>query len=333
MIGVRSSLVETQNLTVHFSSHELFKRSEGTVHAVDLVSLSIVKGETLGLVGESGCGKSTLGRALIRLIEPTAGHISFDGINLSALGRRELRRVRRRMQIVFQDPYSSLNPRMSIGTLISEPMEIHHYAKPPVIKKRVAELLRIVGLEPSCVDRYPHEFSGGQRQRIGIARALSVAPDFLVLDEPISALDVSIRAQILNLITNLKNQLSLTLLFIAHDLGVIRHISDRVAVMYLGQIVEIGMVDAIFARPAHPYTRSLLSAIPIPNPSVERMRQRIVLQGELPSPTDPPEGCRFRGRCWLYQKLGQPKRCAEQMPQTEPVGDAHHVACHFYRES
>ncbi|MGZ9160287.1 MAG: ABC transporter ATP-binding protein [Candidatus Limnocylindrales bacterium] len=325
-----SDLVEVENLKVYFPIRSgIFQSEIGTVKAVDDVTFTIRKGETLGLVGESGCGKSTTGRALIRLRVPTAGTVRFDGIDLGSLNSDKLRRMRRRMQIIFQDPYGSLDPRMTVGSIISEPIDTHHLAKGDARKERVADLLRIVGLDPAYVSRYPHEFSGGQRQRIGVARALAVEPEFIVCDEPISALDVSIQAQVLNLLTDLREQLGLTYLFIAHDLSVVKHISDRVAVMYLGKIVEIGPPDIMYAAPGHPYTRALLSAVPVPDPVSERRRKRVVLQGDVPSPVNPPPGCRFHTRCWLYEQLGKPEECRTVDPPLRTLQGDHEAACHF----
>jgi oligopeptide transport system ATP-binding protein len=327
-------LVEVEDLKVYFPIRSgIFQTEVGTVKAVDGVTFQVRRGETLGLVGESGCGKSTTGRAMIRLREPTAGRVSFDGIDLGTLKTNELRRMRRRMQIIFQDPYGSLDPRMTVGSIIAEPIETHHLASGAARKQRVADLLRIVGLDPKYVTRYPHEFSGGQRQRIGVARALAVEPEFIVCDEPISALDVSIQAQVLNLLTDLRKQLGLTYLFIAHDLSVVKHISDRVAVMYLGKIVEIGPPDQMYAAPGHPYTRALLSAVPVPDPEAERRRKRVILTGDVPSPVNPPPGCRFHTRCWLYERLGQPEQCRTIDPPLATVQGDHEAACHFAEQA
>ena len=319
-----------RGLKVHFPVRSgIFQTEIGTVKAVDGIDFEIRRGETLGLVGESGCGKSTTGRALIRLRDPTEGTVTFDGIELGKLKPEALRKMRRRMQIIFQDPYGSLDPRMTVGSTIAEPIETHNLAKGQQRRERIADLLRIVGLDPKYVSRYPHEFSGGQRQRIGVARALAVEPEFIVCDEPISALDVSIQAQVLNLLTDLRNQLGLTYLFIAHDLSVVKHISDRVAVMYLGKIVELGPPDVMYARPGHPYTRALLSAVPVPDPESERRRKRVVLQGDVPSPVNPPSGCRFHTRCWLYERLGKPEECTTVDPPLYELGPDHGAACHF----
>jgi oligopeptide transport system ATP-binding protein len=323
-------LVQVRGLKVHFPVRSgIFQTEIGTVKAVDGIDFEIRRGETLGLVGESGCGKSTTGRALIRLREPTEGTVTFDGIDLGKIKPEALRKMRRRMQIIFQDPYGSLDPRMTVGSTIAEPIETHNLAKGKERQERIADLLRIVGLDPQYVSRYPHEFSGGQRQRIGVARALAVEPEFIVCDEPISALDVSIQAQVLNLLTDLRHQLGLTYLFIAHDLSVVKHISDRVAVMYLGKIVELGPPDVMYAKPGHPYTRALLSAVPVPDPESERRRKRVVLQGDVPSPINPPSGCRFHTRCWLYERLGKPEECTTVDPPLYELGPDHGAACHF----
>ncbi len=328
MIG--DNLVEVDRLKVHFPILSgVFQTESGRVRAVDDISFEIRKGETLGLVGESGCGKSTTGRAVIRLRNPTAGTVRFDGHDLMDLSRGELRKMRRRMQIIFQDPYSSLNPRMTVGSIISEPLETHNLVSGKARTERVRELLALVGLNPNYTDRYPHEFSGGQRQRIGVARALAVEPEFIVCDEPISALDVSIQAQVLNLLVELREKFGLTYLFIAHDLSVVRHISDRVGVMYLGKLVELGPPSAIYDAPGHPYTRALLSAVPIPDPKAERRRKRVILTGDVPSPANPPDGCRFHTRCWLYESLGRPERCRTEDPELLTVATDHRTACHF----
>jgi oligopeptide transport system ATP-binding protein len=327
-------LIEVEDLKVHFPVRAgFFKAQVGTVKAVDGITFDVRRGETLGLVGESGCGKSTTGRALIRLREPTAGTVRFDGVDLATLKPDALRKLRRRMQIIFQDPYGSLDPRMTVGAIIGEPIDTHGLAKGKARKERIADLLRIVGLDPKYVTRYPHEFSGGQRQRIGVARALAVEPEFIVCDEPISALDVSIQAQVLNLLTDLRKQLGLTYLFIAHDLSVVKHISDRVAVMYLGKIVEIGPPVEMYAAPGHPYTRALLSAVPVPDPEAERKRKRVILTGDVPSPVNPPPGCRFHTRCWLYERLGQPEECRTVDPELRTVQGDHEAACHFAEQS
>jgi oligopeptide transport system ATP-binding protein len=331
-----SNIVEVDGLKVYFPIRSgIFQTAKGSVKAVDDVTFEVRRGETLGLVGESGCGKSTIGRAMIRLREPTDGTVRFDGVDLGSLGTGDLRRMRRRMQIIFQDPYGSLDPRMTVGSIIAEPIETHHLAEGAAKQERIADLLRLVGLDPQYVKRYPHEFSGGQRQRIGVARALAVEPEFIVCDEPISALDVSIQAQVLNLLTDLKQRLGLTYLFVAHDLSVVKHISDRVAVMYLGKIVEVGPPDQLYAAPGHPYTRALLSAVPVPDPAAERKRKRVILKGDVPSPVNPPSGCRFHTRCWLYERLGQPEDCRTIDPALKPVADvaAHRAACHYADEA
>jgi oligopeptide transport system ATP-binding protein len=329
-----STLVDVHNLQVYFPIRAGFlQRKIGDVHAVDDITFEVRRGETLGLVGESGCGKSTTGRAVIRLNKPTGGKVEFDGADLYALDKNELRRLRRRMQIIFQDPYSSLDPRMTVSAIISEPLETHGLARGKNKRERVAELLEMVGLDPRYVNRYPHEFSGGQRQRIGIARALAVEPEFIVCDEPISALDVSIQAQVLNLLTDLRHRLGLTYLFIAHDLSVVKHISDRVAVMYLGKIVEIGPPEILYAGPGHPYTRALLSAVPVPDPVTERRRKRVILKGDVPSPVNPPSGCRFHTRCWLYERLGKPENCRTEDPPLRVLQGDHRAACHYAEDA
>ena len=331
-----ANIVEVDDLKVHFPIRSgIFKTEKGSVKAVDGVTFEVRRGETLGLVGESGCGKSTIGRAMIRLREATAGSVRFDGVDLASLSTAALRRMRRRMQIIFQDPYGSLDPRMAVGAIISEPLETHNLVEGAAKTERVAELLRLVGLDPNYVRRYPHEFSGGQRQRIGVARALAVEPEFIVCDEPISALDVSIQAQVLNLLTDLRSSLGLTYLFVAHDLSVVKHISDRVAVMYLGKVVEIGPPDVLYAAPGHPYTRALLSAVPVPDPVAERKRRRVILKGDVPSPVNPPSGCRFHTRCWLFERLGQPEDCTTIDPELKPVTQVadHRAACHHADEA
>jgi oligopeptide transport system ATP-binding protein len=319
--------IEVRNLKKHFPiMRGILRRQVGAVKAVDGVSFDIYKGETLGLVGESGCGKSTTGRSILQLLKPTDGSVHFKGQDLTKLGQNELRRTRRHMQMIFQDPYASLNPRMTVGNIIGEPLEIHNIGDANSRKERVKELLKIVGLNPYFINRYPHEFSGGQRQRIGVARALATNPDFIVADEPISALDVSIQAQVVNLLDDLKAELGLTYLFIAHDLSMIRYISDRVAVMYLGKVVELSEKDLVFDHALHPYTQALLSAIPIPDPEKEAKRQRLILEGGVPSPANPPSGCHFHPRCSYATDI-----CHEVDPEFRNLGTnstPHWVACH-----
>jgi oligopeptide/dipeptide ABC transporter ATP-binding protein len=324
------ALLDVEGLVVHYDvrgAGRVFRTRE-TVHAVDGVGFTLAPHETLGLVGESGCGKSTTGRAVLRLEHATAGRIRFEGRDLVTLGKRELNALRRRMQIVFQDPIGSLNPRHTVGQLIGEPLLVHHLVARNQRRDRVEELLELVGLPADAVSRFPHEFSGGQCQRIGIARALAVEPSLLVLDEPVSALDVSIQAQILQLLTDLQTRLGLSFLFIAHDLAVVGQMSDRVAVMYLGKIVEVAERDSLYARPHHPYTQALFSAVPIPDPKLGREQRRAVLAGEVPSSLMPPTGCRFRTRCPLAQE-----RCRVEEPHLRPVGDGHEVACHFAEDA
>ena len=320
-------LVETENLRVWFpiKSGVVLDRHVGDIRAVDDVTLEIRRGETFGLVGESGCGKSTLGRAILRLYEPTGGRIVFDGQDVTHLSERELRPLRRRMQMVFQDPFASLNPRHSVGRIVGEPLRVHGLARRRAVGARVRELLETVGLPPDAGSRYPHEFSGGQRQRIGLARALALNPDFVVADEPVSALDVSIQAQIINLLETLQDEFDLTYLFIAHDLAVVRHISDRIAVMYLGAIMEVSPAEELYDNPLHPYTISLLSSVAIPDPAVERERERILLPGDLPSPANPPPACRFHTRCPYVQ----PTRCRDEAPPLRRLSPGHVVACHW----
>jgi oligopeptide transport system ATP-binding protein len=321
-------LVEVRDLVKYFPIHAgLLSRHVADVKAVDGVSFDIEAGETLGLVGESGSGKTTIGRMLLHLLPATSGSISYSGAEITTMRPDDIRRLRRQIQIIFQDPYASLNPRMTIGEIIGEPLRIHGIATGRAAKDRVQELLRLVGLRPYSANRYPHEFSGGQRQRIGIARALAVDPKFIVCDEPVSALDVSIQAQVINLLEDLQAQLGLTYLFIAHDLSVVRHISTRVAVMYVGKIVELSTRDEIYERPLHPYTQALLSAIPIPDPVAERRRKRIVLTGDIPSPVDPPSGCRFHTRCPVAFE-----RCTVEDPAFRDYGGGHLAACHWVEE-
>lgn len=319
-------LLRVDRLVKHFPILRgvILQKQVGAVHAVDSISFEINQGETFGLVGESGCGKSTTGRAILQLHRPTSGHVYFQGVDLVELKPAELRKMRRKMQMIFQDPYASLNPRMSVSEIISEALYIHNLAQGKQAQERVDELLEKVGLNPAYSNRFPHEFSGGQRQRIGVARALAVDPELVICDEPISALDVSIQAQVVNLLEDLQNELHLTYLFIAHDLSMVRHISQRVAVMYLGMIVELTSRDELYHHPLHPYTQALLSAVPIPDAIAEARRQRIILKGEVPSPVNPPAGCRFHPRCPLAQLL-----CSQAAPEFREVGPGHFVACHL----
>ena len=317
-------LLQIEDLKQHFPvTRGLMRRHVGDVRAVDGVTFDVYHGETLGLVGESGSGKTTIGRTILRLYPPTAGRVVLDGIDMQTLSSRALRRVRRRMQMIFQDPYASLNPRMNVGAIVAAPLSIHRVARGREAEERVAELLRLVGLNPGLANRYPHEFSSGQRQRIGIARALALSPEFIVCDEPIAALDVSIQAQVINLLQELQERLGLTYLFIAHDLSMVRHISDRVAVMYLGKIVELTGRDSLYSNPLHPYTQALLSAVPIADPEVEQGRTRIILPGEVPSPANPPPGCVFNTRCPVAYEA-----CFEAVPAYRQVAPGHWVACH-----
>ncbi len=323
--GNNQMLLQVKGLKKYFPITQgiIFQHKVADVKAVDGLDFDIQRGETLGLVGESGCGKSTTGRTILQLYRPTAGDVFFQGKDLAKIKGEELRKMRRHMQMIFQDPYASLNPRMTVGDIVGEPLEVHNISKGKAKKERVQELLQIVGLNPYFINRYPHEFSGGQRQRIGVARALAVNPDFIVCDEPISALDVSIQAQIINLLEELQQKFTLTYLFIAHDLSVVRHISDRVAVMYLGKIVELTDRDSLYKNPLHPYTKALLSAVPIPDPVVEEKRERIILTGDVPSPVNPPSGCRFHTRCPLAIDI-----CKQVDPEFRDVGNRHFVACH-----
>jgi peptide/nickel transport system ATP-binding protein len=320
-------LVELEHLKFYFPNKSwiVLDRNVGDIREVDDDSLQIKRGETVGLVGESGCGKSTVGRTILRLYKPTAGRILFEGRDISQLGENELRPLRRRMQMVFQDPYASLNPRHSVGRIVGEPLRTHGLATKREANAQVRDLLKIVGLPTDAAGRYPHEFSGGQRQRIGLARAIALNPDFVVADEPVSALDVSIQAQIINLLERLQEEFDLTYLFIAHDLAVVRHISDRIAVMYLGWIVEVSSAAELYENPLHPYTISLLSAVPIPDPIVERQREAILLAGDLPSPANPPAACRFHTRCPFVQST----RCREEIPALRRLSTGHEVACHW----
>jgi len=318
-------LLEVDHLVKHFplKSGVLFDRRVGAVRAVDDVSFSVAEGETLGLVGESGCGKSTLARSILQLIRPTAGSVRFRGTELTELSRRRLRPLRREMQMIFQDPYASLNPRKRVGQIVGEPLRLHGVASGAELRERVEELLDRVGLSREHYNRFPHEFSGGQRQRIGVARALALEPKLIIADEPVSALDVSIQAQIINLLEDLQDEFGLTYVFVAHDLGVVRHVSDRIAVMYLGKIVEIGPADAVYGNPIHPYTMSLLSAVPIPDPRLNREREQVVLEGDVPSPANPPQACRFHTRCPRGTDI-----CAELEPPLVDYGGGHWAACH-----
>jgi oligopeptide transport system ATP-binding protein len=327
MNNTEQDLLRVENLKMYFPiKRGVIQRVVGHVHAVDDISFTIKKGDTLGLVGESGCGKSTTGRAILQLYRPTSGHIYFGDTDLVETHGEHLRQLRRKMQMIFQDPYASLNPRMTVEEIVGEPLIVYNLAKGTEVRERVKELLAMVGLNPAYVDRYPHEFSGGQRQRIGIARAIALKPDLIVCDEPISALDVSIQAQVINLLEDLQEQLDLTYLFIAHDLSVVRHISSRVVVMYLGIAVELAPRDELYNRPLHPYTQALLSAVPIPDPEAEAKRKRVILTGDVPSPINPPSGCRFRTRCPLAQPV-----CAETRPEWREVSSGHFVACHMVK--
>jgi oligopeptide/dipeptide ABC transporter ATP-binding protein len=323
--GAGDPILEVANLVKHYPlmGGGVVRRRVGDVHAACDLTFTLHRGETLGLVGESGCGKSTTGKAVLQLSPPTSGSVKFEGEELVGKTRKQMRHIRRDLQVVFQDPYASLNPRMPVSDIVAEPLIIHGLYKRQG-KERVRDLLTVVGLNPEHGNRYAHEFSGGQRQRIGIARALALEPKVLVLDEPVSALDVSIQAGVVNLLEELQGRLGLSYVFIAHDLSVVRHICDRVAVMYLGKIVEIGSRDHIYDRASHPYTQALLSAVPIPDPKLERQRRRIVLEGDVPSPVNPPSGCRFRTRCWKAQDI-----CAEKEPELVDRGQGHPVACHF----
>lgn len=324
------TMLDVRDLKMHFPLTQgiIVQRVVGYVRAVDGISFSIERGKTMGLVGESGSGKTTIGRTIVRLYKPTAGEMIFEGQDLAKLQGEQLRQMRRKVQMIFQDPFASLNPRYTIGSLVSEPMNVYRVASAKEIRERTEELLHIVGLRPEYIDRYPHEFSGGQRQRIAVARALAINPEFVIADEPVSALDVSIRAQVLNLLQRLQQQFNLTYLFVSHDLSVVRHVADRIAVMYLGKIVELADREELYASPKHPYTRALLSAVPIPDPKVEKRRQRIILSGDLPSPINIPRGCRFHTRCPMAQQI-----CREVEPAFErKEGVNHYAACHFSEE-
>lgn len=320
-------ILRVEGLKMHFPITQgiLFQKQVGAIRAVDGLTFSIKRGETLGLVGESGCGKSTTGRSILQLYRPTAGHVYFEDKDLTALSGTEMRHQRRQMQMIFQDPYASLNPRMTVGNIVGEPLDVHNVGDKQSRRDRVAELLQIVGLNPYFVNRYPHEFSGGQRQRIGVARSLAINPKFIVCDEPISALDVSIQAQIVNLLEDLQAKFGLTYLFIAHDLSMVRHISNRVAVMYLGKIVELTERTELYRNPLHPYTQALLSAVPIPDPRAEEKRKRIILTGDVPSPANPPSGCYFSTRCPRVMD-----KCRQVEPEFKSVGGDHYTACHLY---
>ena len=328
-------LLQLRDVRVHFPITKglLLRRVTGEVRAVDGVDLNVTRGQSVGLVGESGSGKTTLGRAVVGLTRPTSGTVVFDGEDVWSLGRDAQKRLRRRVQMVFQDPYASLDPRMTVGKSIAEPLEIHRLGSRADRTSKVGRLLETVGLHPTHADRYPHELSGGQRQRVGVARALSLDPDLVVADEPVSALDVSIQAQIVNLLQELQRELGLTSILIAHDLAVVRHVSDAIAVMYLGRIVEWSRAADVYREPRHPYTVALLSAVPIPDPVVEATRERIVLRGDIPSPAAPPSGCPFHTRCWLREQLGNPEACSSEVPPLRLMRSGHLVACHFAEET
>ena len=325
MEGTNNTLLKVDGLVKHFPiTRGIFRRQVGTVKAVDGISFDIMERETLGLVGESGCGKSTAGRLILQLLKPTSGKVFFKELELNSISRTALRKKRPQMQMIFQDPQDSLNPRMTVGSIISEPMLEHQSLKGKERRERVEQLLNSVGLDPNVTNRYPHEFSGGQRQRIGIARALSLSPDFIICDEPIAALDVSIQAQVINLLEDLQEEFGLTYLFISHDLSMIRHIADRVAVMYLGRIVELASSQELYSSPAHPYTKALLSAVPLHNPVLEKKRKRIILVGDVPSPADPPSGCHFSTRCPVAEN-----NCFKIAPEFREISSGHSIACHL----
>ncbi|MEN6554966.1 MAG: dipeptide ABC transporter ATP-binding protein [Anaerolineaceae bacterium] len=325
MSAEQKSLVQVRNLKKYFPvSRQLFSTQRRFIKAVDDVSFDVLEGETLGLVGETGCGKTTVARTILQLYRPTSGQVLFDGVDLASLQENDLRKMRSRMQMIFQDPYASLNPRMTVGAIIAAPLDVHTRLDQKEKRDRVQELLKLVGLNPDFVNRYPHEFSGGQRQRIGIARALALNPDLVICDEPISSLDVSIQAQVVNLLEELQNRLGLTYIFVAHDLSMVRHISDRIIVMYLGKVMELADRNEIYLHPLHPYTCALMSAVPIPDPDKARNRKRIILKGDIPSPLNPPQGCNFNTRCPIASG-----RCFQEDPEYREISPEHWVACHF----
>ena len=325
MSAEQKSLVQVRNLKKYFPvSRQLFSTQRRYIKAVDDVSFDVFEGETLGLVGETGCGKTTVARTILQLYRPTSGQVLFDGVDLASLQENDLRKMRSRMQMIFQDPYASLNPRMTVGAIIAAPLDVHTKLDQKEKRERVQELLKLVGLNPDFVNRYPHEFSGGQRQRIGIARALALNPDLVICDEPISSLDVSIQAQVVNLLEELQNRLGLTYIFVAHDLSMVRHISDRMVVMYLGKVMELADRNEIYLHPSHPYTRALMSAVPIPDPDKARNRKRIILKGDIPSPLNPPQGCNFNTRCPIAVE-----RCFKEDPDYREIKPEHWVACHL----